>query len=344
MPIPISVLLPVYNAESTLVECLDSIQSQTYDHFEAVIIDDGSSDHTANILSRFAAKDQRFKIHSLTHNQGIVNALNLGLAQCQGDYIARMDADDRMLPERLAMQLSFARNHPEVDLIGSRFRLFRDDAPLSPAQLRYEQWSNSLLDDQAVKSSIFLEAPLAHPTFFAKRSFFTDMRGYRDCPWAEDYDFLLRACERNAVFAKTSAALIEKRDSPTRLYRTDPRCKRQAMLRAKAHFFARRSNMHAHKRIVLVGSGSTARTAAKALKQEGMAIAGFIDNHQGPPGRTVLGLPTFYNQSSAAGELLRQTQDYFFILCIGDPQGRTEREAQFIQAGLVSGNHYLRFL
>ena len=344
MPPAISVLLPAHNAVATLAQCLTSIAAQSYTDFEIVVVNDGSDDATPALLERFAANDQRARIHTLSKQRGIVAALNHGLSHCRGEFIARMDADDRMMPQRLARQLRFAHNHPEADLIGACFRLFRDDAPLSPAQLRYQGWSNSLLTDEAIKQDLFLESPIAHPTFFARRSFFEAMAGYRDTPWAEDYDFLLRARQAGYTFAKLPEILLEKRDSPTRLYHTDPRCKRPAMLRAKAHFCARGPWLNGARKLFLAGTGSTARVVAKAFLQEGLEVTGFIDNIDGPPGRTVLGRPALHRNSTESAELLAAPERNFFILCIGDPQGREEQKRQFTVAGLLPGRHFLRFL
>jgi glycosyltransferase involved in cell wall biosynthesis len=339
----ISVVIPIYNAATTLGECLRSVLHQTYPHFEVIAIDDGSDDDSADMLAGFAAQDTRIKVLKQEHG-GIVSALNNGLQQCRGHYVARMDADDRMLPERLAQQLRFACRHPHIDLIGARFRLFRTDAPLSPAQQRYRRWSNDLLDDRAIKRAMFLEAPLVHPTFFARRAFFQAMGGYHDRPWAEDYDFLLRARARGAGFAKVAQILLEKRDSPDRLYRTDPRCKRRAMLAAKAHFFTRGSWLDDGKSLYLAGTGPSGRTVAKALNKEGIAVTGFIDGVIGPPHRTVMGIPAWYRNSAAARALFAAPRHHFFISCIGDPQGRAEQESQWQATGLRYDDHYLRFL
>lgn len=339
----ISVLLPVYNAAATLKDCLLSVSRQTYQHFEIIVIDDGSTDDTARILRQFAAHDGRFRLYRQTHH-GIVAALNHGLQHCQGEFIARIDADDRMLHSRLEEQLSFSRQYPDIDLIGCQFRLFRDDASLSSAQLRYQQWSNGLLDDAQIQQGLWLEASIAHPTFFARKNLFEALQGYREQIWAEDYDFLLRARQLGKRFAKVPGILLEKRDSATRLYRTDPRCKRPAMLAAKAHFFARDYAMRDTKQLYLAGSGGNARTIARALQAEGIRISGFIDNVCGPPDRTVMGIPCWPRSHDKTQALLDNKRRNFFILCIGDPDGRAEQEACFHTAGLQSGQHYLRFL
>lgn len=93
MPL-VSVLMPCYNAADTLPEALQSLSAQTWHDFEIIAVDDGSTDATPLVLRDWARKERRLRLLSQPH-QGIIAALNAGLEQCQGQYIARMDADDR---------------------------------------------------------------------------------------------------------------------------------------------------------------------------------------------------------------------------------------------------------
>lgn len=112
----ISVLLCVYNGEKYLREACDSIISQTFADFEFIIVDDGSTDHSADILRSY--KDERMKIIQQP-NKGLSAALNVGLKASSGKYIARMDADDISLPNRLEYQARFLNEHPECVVVGS---------------------------------------------------------------------------------------------------------------------------------------------------------------------------------------------------------------------------------
>ena len=113
----ISVLIPCYNAEKFIQRSIDSVLSQSYSELELVIVDDGSTDSTAKIINSY--QDSRIKIISLESNLGIVKALNIGLDACRGTYIARMDADDICLEDRLATQSYYLDNNAEVVAVGS---------------------------------------------------------------------------------------------------------------------------------------------------------------------------------------------------------------------------------
>jgi len=115
----ISVLTTVYNGEKYLEETIKSVLEQTFKDFEYIIIDDGSTDKTAKIIKSF--KDERIKYCYFKENKGYYNihkAINFGLDKCKGKYIARIDADDLMLKDRLKIQYSYLEKHPKVFLIG----------------------------------------------------------------------------------------------------------------------------------------------------------------------------------------------------------------------------------
>lgn len=126
----VSVVMPVYNAERFVGDALKSILNQTYTKFEFIIIDDGSKDESLAIIKKYA--DPRIRLIALAQNQGIVNALNTGLQAAQGKYIARMDADDVSMPNRLALQVAFMEKHPEVGLLGTQHMAIHGKARLFP--------------------------------------------------------------------------------------------------------------------------------------------------------------------------------------------------------------------
>ena len=337
----IDVLIPVYNGQKTLADCLESLVAQTDPRFHSVIVNDGSRDGTREILDKIARQDPRFTVIHFPENRGIVAALNEGLRHCRNPWIARMDADDIMMPNRLQVQMAAVRDRPEIQLLGCGYRLFRDFETPTPGQRRYQDWSNRLLTDEAIKAEIFVEAPICHPTFFVRRTLYQKLGGYRDHPWAEDYDFLLRAAEMGAVFEKLPEILVAKRDGPDRLYRVDPRCKRPAMTAAKAHYFARKFRRDGLDQVWILGSGSSGRSLAKALLAEKVPVAGFLDRIEGPPGRTVMGLPT--NRWQTVGRHTFGAKKTLILLCVGHTKGRSEVETHLQDQGFRLSEDYIPF-
>ena len=127
----VSVLLPFHNAATTLGECLDSIQAQTLGDFELLAVDDWSSDSSNALVHQRAIGDRRVRLLR-NPGRGLVDALNFGLSAARAPLIARMDADDRMRPRRLALQCHYLRQHPQVVVVGAQVRLFPSQRILLP--------------------------------------------------------------------------------------------------------------------------------------------------------------------------------------------------------------------
>src|SRR5260370_151977 len=140
---PVSMLMSVFNGEAFLPQALESILGQTFGDFEFIIIDDGSTDTTAQILSDYAKQDERVRVFN-QGNKGRAASLNDGIDLARAEYIARMDADDIALPHRLKEQIRFMERHPEVGLLGGAVELIGPEGqvlaevrpPLDASQIR----------------------------------------------------------------------------------------------------------------------------------------------------------------------------------------------------------------
>lgn len=184
----ISVLFPVYNVAAYVAEALRSIQSQTFSDLEIILVDDGSTDATLRIASEMAEADARIKMIRAPRNQGLPQALNLGLPYCQAPFIARMDGDDVALPTRLEKQFRFLEENPEIDLVGCATSAIDESGrPISGLGI-----SQKPVTQRAVAKTALLASPCSH-IWLARREVYDALAGYREVPVAEDYDFLLRA-------------------------------------------------------------------------------------------------------------------------------------------------------
>src|ERR1700722_20075762 len=112
----ISVIIPAFNSASTLAESLQSVQAQTFKNFEAIIVDDGSTDETPDIARGFCAADSRFTLIRQP-NGGVSAARNNGLGRARGEWVAFQDADDVWFAEKLERQLELTRQHPDANFI-----------------------------------------------------------------------------------------------------------------------------------------------------------------------------------------------------------------------------------
>lgn len=176
----ISVLMPVYNGEKYLREAIESITSQVFKDFEFLIIDDGSTDKSKDVIKQY--KDKRIVFIENKINLGLVATLNKGLMIAKGQYIARMDQDDISLPERFKDQVAFMDKHPDVGVCGTWIKFFGD------AENIIEYPTNN----DTIKSHLFFYNALAHPTVIIRSNFFKKYNLKYKKNAAEDYDLWQR--------------------------------------------------------------------------------------------------------------------------------------------------------
>ena len=181
--------MPVYNGQPYLAEAIESVLRQSFRDFEFVIVDDGSTDDSPTVLQQFADADERLRV--LTRgNSGIVNALNEGVAAARGSYIARMDADDIALPDRLQKQLAYMQRSPDCVAVGSAM-LNIDPQGRPIAVQRYPQ-SHDEIQRQLLRGI----GGISHPTSMIRAEAMQQVGGYRlKYQWVEDKDLWLRLTE-----------------------------------------------------------------------------------------------------------------------------------------------------
>jgi len=287
MPV-VSVVMPCYNSADTIEETLKSLTRQTLTDFELIAVDDGSSDLTRKILEAWARRDRRFEVIHQSH-QGIIPALNAGLAVCQAPYIARMDADDRSLPQRLERQVDYLERQPRVSVAGCLVAGFPEDG-VREGFCIYLEWLNSLVTDDEIRREIFVESPFAHPSVVFRREAMNEVGGYQEHGWPEDYDLWLRLYTAGARFAKVPEVLLEWREHPDRLTRTDKRYSLENFLRAKAHYLAL-GPLQRRDAVLIWGAGMMGRRLSKQLIRRGAPVAAFIDVDPKKIGKTRRSFP-----------------------------------------------------
>lgn len=185
MKIPkVTVLMPVHNGGAYLPEAVNSILAQTFSDFEFLIVDDASTDQTVAYLQ--GIRDPRIRLLKSEQRLQIARALNLGLDHARGEWIARMDADDISLPDRLSRQLDFMLEHPEVGLCGGRITYFG---------VYSGRFHGMPLSYEDVRSAALFDNPFTHPAVMMRKDLF-ERYGLRYdpefCP-ADDYELFVRA-------------------------------------------------------------------------------------------------------------------------------------------------------
>jgi glycosyltransferase involved in cell wall biosynthesis len=285
----VSILLPFHNAADTLEECLDSIEAQTLGSYEVVAVDDGSTDSSAEIVQDRARRDSRLRPVA-PGRVGLVRALNLGIGEARAPLLARMDADDVMLPERLRLQREYLISHPEIDLVGTRVELFPPEL-IREGYREYARWQNACLTPEQVAAESYVESPFAHPSVMMRRSALDRVGRYADGPFPEDYELWLRMHHAGCRMAKLPYTLLRWRERGDRTSRTDPRYARKAFDRLRAGYLARDPRLRRDREFVIWGAGRTTRQRTRHLFERGRTPAAWIDIDPKKIGNTVWGLP-----------------------------------------------------
>lgn len=196
----------VHNGERFLAEAIDSILRQTMSDFEFVIVDDGSTDGTGEILRQYEATDERVRVVTRPH-EGVAAALNFGSGLARGKYMARMDADDVAFPKRLEVQVAFLERCPEVAVVGGALEVVDDQGRTTHVKVNPQV-------DAEIKERLLHEDCIAHPSVMLRTDVLRAAGGYRTTfAHAEDYDLWLRLAE-TCRFANLPDVLVRYRVHP----------------------------------------------------------------------------------------------------------------------------------
>lgn len=278
----VSVLLPVRDGAATIEKAIASIRAQTFPDWELIVVDDGSHDETAAAIADFARGDDRVVVLR-REREGIVSALNAGLAQARGEFVARMDADDESHPERLAEQVAFldAEENRQAGLVGCLVE-FGGDRTARAGYALHVDWLNALVTPEQMALNRFVESPLAHPSMMFRRELVEKFGGYRDGQFPEDYELWLRWFEAGVRMGKVPKVLLRWNDPPQRLSRNDLRYAPEAFFRTKAEWLSKELARIAAQRsgplpVWVWGAGRPTRKRAAFLEGHGVQIAGYID-------------------------------------------------------------------
>ena len=187
--VTVSVLMAVWNGEKYLSLSMDSILAQTFTDFELLVLDDGSTDSTLDILRKYAARDHRVRVIT-RENRGLVASLNELLGQANGQFVARMDADDISLPNRFSLQVQFLRDHPDVVCVGGNVEVIDEKGRL----LTTFRYADS--DEEIQERNLSGQTGICHPSATMRRDALVRAQGYDSHFFpAEDLDLWLRLGE-----------------------------------------------------------------------------------------------------------------------------------------------------
>ena len=212
----ISVIMSTYKEDERLLrESIESILNQTYKDFEYIIIlDYPDNDVHKSVIEEYAIKDDRIHFYINETNMGLTDSLNRGLSLCHGEYIARMDADDISLPDRLERQMKYLeKNH--YDLIGGITEMINENGSL------LYSIKSVPTDPKKINKALRYSQCIAHPTWLGKKEVFEKNAGYRHMPLCEDYDFTLRAVLNGFVISNLNEPVLKYRMTSNSISRSN---------------------------------------------------------------------------------------------------------------------------
>lgn len=202
----VSIIMGAYNCEKTLSECIDSIIEQTYDNWELVVCNDCSTDGTERILEKYQLVDKRIIVLKNDKNLRLAASLNKCLENAKGKYVARMDADDISMPERLEKQVLFLEKNQDIDLVGTNMKVFDDEG----------ERGIRISTEYPTKEILIKRSPFAHPTIMMKKEVYVFLGGYtvsEETMRAEDLDLWFRFFENGFKGYNLQEALYSYRES-----------------------------------------------------------------------------------------------------------------------------------
>jgi len=264
----------------------------------------------------------------------LVGALRAAIGASDAELLARMDADDRCHPDRLAKQLEMLDARPELAAVGSAVRCFPAEL-VAAGMRRYEEWLNSLLTPEQIAGDIFVESPMCHPSVTMRRTAYEAVGGYLDDGCPEDYHLWLRFHAHQLPMAKSPRVLLEWRESADRLTRVDPRYDHDRFFELKERYLLA-GPLAERSRITIWGAGRNGRAWGRRLEARGRAIGAYVDVDRRKIGRAIRGVPII-----APEELEPCGSAQYLVAAVGTTGARPRIREFLHQRGLREPDHFV---
>lgn len=271
----VSILIPFKNTGTYLNPCLTSILNQSYSNWELLIVDDGSTDDSYNIVNTFAIKDERIQLFKNT-GHGIIDALHLAFSKSSGELITRMDSDDIMQPNKIEVLahnlLAHGKKHVAVGLV----KYFSEDG-IKDGFKNYEIWLNGLTEKGHNFSEIYKECVIPSPCWMVYRSDLIACGAFTPNLYPEDYDLAFRFYKHGFTCIPCNEVLHQWRDYQTRASRTHVHYAENHFIDIKLKYFLE-LDYKTDKTLVIWGAGKKGKTIAKKLIEKQIKFEWICDN------------------------------------------------------------------
>lgn len=323
----VSVVIPFRNAEGTLIRAIQSILDQTFTDFELFLVNNSSTDTSPQLAESLASKDSRIKL-LFEQKLGVVHAANRGLSMASGKFIARMDADDFSMADRLQDQIDFLQRNPKIGVVSCGIKYVGNDTNVGLK--KYVNWVNSITSTEEIELSQFIEYPLVNPSLMMRRSIYSQFGGYKEGKFPEDYEYFLRLQEEGIKMGKVEKVLLEWHDSDNRLTRSSNNYSVSNFFRIKSTFLSKwlSKNNPYHPHVTIWGAGKKSKKLSSYLLHYGIQIDHYIDVDEKKTGSVHYRSYDFHTES-------------FILSYVGTRGARDEIKRFLIDKGLAEGKHFL---
>ncbi len=292
-PRVVSILIPFKNTAAYLEDCLNSIQDQSYEHWEVLAVDDHSTDSSLALVRSYAQKDSRIRVFS-NSGIGIIPALRTAYSHCIGDCITRMDSDDLMKEERLQHMVNSLEKYGKGHLAVGQVHYFSSRG-ISNGYAKYENWLNQLTADGTNYTEIYKECVVPSPCWMTLREDFERSGGFDSDRYPEDYDLTFRFYEQDLKVIPCNTILHLWRDYDTRTSRTHEHYAQNYFLDIKLHYFLKLEH-NPERPLVIWGAGFKGKTIAKTLVNRKIRFTWLCDNPK-KIGKKIYGVPLVHFQT-----------------------------------------------
>ncbi len=329
----ISILLPVYNAAPFLEECLDSILQQTETDWELLAVNDFSTDNSLDILKKYAATDSRIQALQNTE-KGIISALRTAYQNSTGPYITRMDADDRMMPDKLKTLKGLLVKNGNNQVATGLVQYFSENE-LGEGYQRYETWLNDLTQNQSNFSEIYKECVIPSPCWMTSREDLEKCGAFDPNDYPEDYDLCFRFYEKNLKVVSADGILHQWRDHTTRTSRNDETYANNQYFDLKLPYFLRLEYQD-ERPLVLWGAGKKGKRIARMLEENKVSFH-WVCNTESKWGHVVS------STELKPTNFVKDLENPQIIIAVAAPDGQVEI-LEFMQENkLTKGKNYFFF-
>jgi len=334
MPKPlISILVPFKNTGDYLNDCLESIIQQTYTDWELLIVDDGSEDKSVAIVEAYAARDQRITLLKNPGN-GIIEALRFAYLNSKGSLITRMDSDDIMTPNKLAVLSKNLLEKGHGHIATGQVRYFSETG-IGAGFKSYEEWLNRLIKTGSNYSEIYKECVIPSPCWMLFREDLDRVDAFNPDRYPEDYDLAFRCYELSLKCIPSQDVIHLWRDYSTRTSRTHEHYAENHFIDLKLHYFLK-LNYDASRPLAIWGAGLKGKTIAKCLVEAQIPFYWICDNPK-KIGKSIYG-QLLYNF-----EYLSQLENPQSIITVANTEAQKQIRSYMTKQQMISMQDYFFF-